>query len=941
MRCIQGPNDTSPCALFQRGAECVAACDSNTEYVDRNGRCQSCSSMCSLEGCTGPTARDCSSCKSVNLDGRCIASCPVTHFRNENSMCEQCHPECTSSNGTRFCTGPGPNACLECLHVRRGAECVAACSASDEIALAGVCRSCHPQCSTEGCYGLEATQCHSCQNFLFGDECVQSCDIDTMFRDDGARVCLPCHAQCSLRKGSGGCPSGTGPADCSVCLHVRDNGRCTSECASSFFADTSDTDSALGGVCKPCHPTCNSLQGCVGPNSDQCNSCAQVSFQGQCRSECPARMYLGNGRECLPCNTQCRTGCSGPGPDQCHRESTIPEPSAELLGCINFADISSNGLITCVSTCPSFKYPDSEGICRRCSTLCPLEYGCTGPTFRDCNTCPPLQYLASNRTCQDCHESCSSEPGLKGCIGPGAGDCNTCAGARFNGVCVRDCDSITDVSTNTFVFADTTSNPDEVICRQCNAECLSGGCTGTGPNQCLLGCKNFATIDPETEQVVCIADCGVNTFVTDSPHPRTCHTCHPECRGGCLDATPSSCNSCARFSTEDGECVSECRSGLLPDKNGVCHCPADRSFRNGTGHCLPCNVMCSSGCTGPLATNCKGGSDGCVFAELDGACVADCPTGMIKKGKLCVCRSNHVFLSDECVPCHNECVDGCTGPGPDNCVRCRNFRSGTTCVETCALDEHPNAERFCAPCHPECLGGCLAPGDATQCSECLSFVNQGRCVEQCPRDRFFVDGNVCLEACPPSRPFYNDTRLVQQNEDGVSIVEDEPLSAQLCVSACFRLGPLRNNINPDVPFRCSSQTQASVALSSSDELLSQTSVVIIAVAAGALLIVVIVVFIVLRRQRQKREADFTKQPGLGRTKLNGIYSGRVAPSSRVGAEYASASFYGDDGYLDPHQLTTTGGNDTYMEVVQDNPYSMSDHALFDQTTSSNILSTRM
>ncbi|EGD73449.1 laminin alpha 5 chain [Salpingoeca rosetta] len=966
-RCARGANDTSACKHFTRGATCVAACDALTEYADDANVCQKCSPLCA-DGCVGPTAADCGACASAELDGTCVDTCPLTHYRDEAGLCRRCNAECASVNGTRACTGPGADACLACAHVKRGRECVRSCL-TREVAVDGVCRGCHAQCSSDGCFGLEATECLTCRNFEFGGECVAACDADTTYTSTATAECLPCHRECSLRAGSGGCPAGTSADDCVVCAHVRDNGRCEAECSTGTYADEADTETALGGVCKACHPSCDPLRGCTGGRADECNECAHVSYQGVCRTACPDLTYLGSGSECLDCDANCLLGCTGPGADQCVRSSNVLDSSAEALGCRTFVDILANGVVMCVAECPITKYADSNGVCRACSTLCPLEYGCTGPTLADCNSCPATQYLAPDRTCADCSASCSTDLDLAGCTGPEPKQCNVCAGARYSGGCVDDCSALTDVDVGLYFGVDDTSVPDEVQCVPCHEQCVAGGCTGAGPDQCLFGCKNFAQVDGATGDVTCVETCGANTFVADTPVPRTCVPCHSRCRGGCRDETPFTCVECARFRTEEGECVDVCPPGWVPGTDGVCRCPTDRSYTNTTsGQCLPCSVLCSAGCTGPLPSQCKGGSDGCTFAEHNGVCVADCPTGMVRQNSVCVCKFNHITVTDPadgCMPCDDQCADGCTGPTASDCLRCRNYRSGEVCVEECAADEQPDADRFCAPCHPECAGGCIAPGDALQCVSCRAYKDAGECVSNCPSERFFVtQSGVCVEECPSDTPFYNDTR---------PLGEADPAAPQLCVDACAALGALRNLVNKDVPQRCSTQAQLDVdfasASGSSATKLTQTSLTVIVAAGVLVLVIVVAVVLVLRRRRRESSAAFATpggkvtalNPGAKvsptRTKLNALYEpsprrpghhsgggGGGDVSFDGGPRYDVANISGTDSsmYMDPMSLNDTADHmDGYLEVRPQNPYSMSDQALFEPPINSAVQSTRM
>ncbi|XP_023687634.2 receptor tyrosine-protein kinase erbB-3a isoform X1 [Paramormyrops kingsleyae] len=84
---------------------------------------------------------------------------------------------------------------------------------------------------------------------------------------------------------------------------------------------------------------------------------------------------------------------------------------------------------------------------------------------------------------------------------------------------------------------------------------------------------------------------------------------------------------------------------------------------------------------------------------------------------------------------------GCWGPGPSQCVSCRNYSRGGTCVADCNFytgepREFASSSRECLPCHSECQlqGGtasCTGPG-ADSCVSCTSLKDGPHCVSSCP-----------------------------------------------------------------------------------------------------------------------------------------------------------------------------------------------------------------
>ncbi|XP_034022553.1 receptor tyrosine-protein kinase erbB-3a isoform X2 [Thalassophryne amazonica] len=91
-----------------------------------------------------------------------------------------------------------------------------------------------------------------------------------------------------------------------------------------------------------------------------------------------------------------------------------------------------------------------------------------------------------------------------------------------------------------------------------------------------------------------------------------------------------------------------------------------------------CDPLCSSdGCWGPGPNQCLS----CKNFSRGGMCVPQC---MHLTGE----RREFVTPTGECMPCHSECEvqEGkptCTGPGAHECVACANLRDGPHCVSSC------------------------------------------------------------------------------------------------------------------------------------------------------------------------------------------------------------------------------------------------------------------
>ncbi|XP_045884672.1 receptor tyrosine-protein kinase erbB-3a isoform X2 [Micropterus dolomieu] len=101
---------------------------------------------------------------------------------------------------------------------------------------------------------------------------------------------------------------------------------------------------------------------------------------------------------------------------------------------------------------------------------------------------------------------------------------------------------------------------------------------------------------------------------------------------------------------------------------------------------------------------------------------------------------------DQCVKEGHVCdplcsSDGCWGPGPNQCLSCKKYSRGGTCVPDCMFltgerREFAASSGECMPCHPECKvqagkETCTGPG-ADQCVACASLQDGPHCVSSCP-----------------------------------------------------------------------------------------------------------------------------------------------------------------------------------------------------------------
>ncbi|XP_076840273.1 receptor tyrosine-protein kinase erbB-3b isoform X2 [Brachyhypopomus gauderio] len=97
--------------------------------------------------------------------------------------------------------------------------------------------------------------------------------------------------------------------------------------------------------------------------------------------------------------------------------------------------------------------------------------------------------------------------------------------------------------------------------------------------------------------------------------------------------------------------------------------------------------------------------------------------------------------ADGCV-CDPLCSNaGCWGPGPEQCLSCRNYSRHGTCVAQCNIysgepKEFAKTDGECRGCHTECLpqqGRATCRGEgADECVACSNLMDGPHCVSTCP-----------------------------------------------------------------------------------------------------------------------------------------------------------------------------------------------------------------
>ncbi|XP_012269849.2 epidermal growth factor receptor isoform X2 [Athalia rosae] len=114
-------------------------------------------------------------------------------------------------------------------------------------------------------------------------------------------------------------------------------------------------------------------------------------------------------------------------------------------------------------------------------------------------------------------------------------------------------------------------------------------------------------------------------------------------------------------------------------------------------------------------------------------------------------NKNESACALEGLVCDEQCSDeGCWGPGPDQCLSCRNFLLENICLQNCTAVPgiYEADERQCKPCHEQCDGTCSGP-NAEHCNSCKHVRDGPFCVPECPSSKYQVYGTCkhCHKNC--------------------------------------------------------------------------------------------------------------------------------------------------------------------------------------------------
>uniref|UniRef100_A0AAQ4Q005 receptor protein-tyrosine kinase n=1 Tax=Gasterosteus aculeatus aculeatus TaxID=481459 RepID=A0AAQ4Q005_GASAC len=307
---------------------------------------------------------------------------------------------------------------------------------------------------------------------------------------------------------------------------------------------------------------------------------------------------------------------------------------------------------------------------------------CFGPYVSDC-----------------CHRECAG-----GCYGPKDTDCFACTNFNDSGACVTQC-------PQPFVYNPTTfqleHNP--------RAKYTYGAF-------CVKKCPHNFVVDHSS----CVRACPSNKMEVEEKRVKMCIPCTDICpKGKAQTNTVDSRNidkfvNCTKINGNLVFLITGIKGGisLLVLKQQSISSLQLRSLREISAG----NVH--------IAEN----SQLCYYDTVNWTRLFRAPNQKV------LVRNNQT--AKERMVCDPLCSDtGCWGPGPDQCLSCRYFSRGRTCVDTCNLYEGDIREyangSVCVECDAQCEQAdddsltCNGPGPE-RCVRCVHFKDGPNCVEKCP-----------------------------------------------------------------------------------------------------------------------------------------------------------------------------------------------------------------
>uniref|UniRef100_G3NTF6 receptor protein-tyrosine kinase n=1 Tax=Gasterosteus aculeatus aculeatus TaxID=481459 RepID=G3NTF6_GASAC len=331
---------------------------------------------------------------------------------------------------------------------------------------------------------------------------------------------------------------------------------------------------------------------------------------------------------------------------------------------------------------------------------------CFGPYVSDC-----------------CHRECAG-----GCYGPKDTDCFACTNFNDSGACVTQC-------PQPFVYNPTTfqleHNP--------RAKYTYGAF-------CVKKCPHNFVVDHSS----CVRACPSNKMEVEEKRVKMCIPCTDICPKACDGIGTASLQAAQTVDSRNIDKFVNCTkiNGFLNIQSWPDNMTDLSVFSNlatiGGRAGISLLVLKQQSISSLQLRSLREISAGNVhIAENSQLCYYDTVnwTRLFRAPNQKVLVRNNQTAKERMV-CDPLCSDtGCWGPGPDQCLSCRYFSRGRTCVDTCNLYEGDIREyangSVCVECDAQCEQAdddsltCNGPGPE-RCVRCVHFKDGPNCVEKCP-----------------------------------------------------------------------------------------------------------------------------------------------------------------------------------------------------------------
>uniref|UniRef100_A0A669QGI4 Receptor protein-tyrosine kinase n=1 Tax=Phasianus colchicus TaxID=9054 RepID=A0A669QGI4_PHACC len=345
----------------------------------------------------------------------------------------------------------------------------------------------------------------------------------------------------------------------------------------------------------------------------------------------------------------------------------------------------------------------------------------------------------------------------------------------------------------------------------CHREC-AGGCSGPKDTDCFA-CMNF------NDSGACVTQCP-QTFVYNPTTFQLEHNHNAKYTYGafCVKKCPRKYN----FVVDSSSCVRACPSSKMEvEENGIKMCkPCTDICPKGRHHLLGlipvlfcfCHsglsllILKQQGITSLQFQSLKQISAGniyitdnsnlCYYHTVNWTSLFSTPsqkTVIHRNKKAENCTADGMVCNELCSS------DGCWGPGPDQCLSCKRFIRGRTCIESCNLYDGEFREfangSVCVECDPQCekmednMITCYGPGP-DHCTKCFHFKDGPNCVEKCPDGLQGANSFIFKYAdedreCHPCHPNCTQGCIGPHIEDCVGLMDRTPLIAAGVIGGLF------------------------------------------------------------------------------------------------------------------------------------------------------------